>query len=250
MNGKHVLIVGLLFVLVGVVPFTVLAEISVGVKQGDWVEYDVSFTGTPIMGHDVTWARMEIKGAEGARINVTFILLLSDGTEENVTENLDFETGRLIDYFIIPAGLKSGDTFFDKSVGNISISGVEVRTYAGATRTVLTGTTPNTIWYWDKSTGVLVEARSSYTEYTLTTVANKTGLWAPQIFGLDSFVFYVLVIVAAAIMITIAIFVVRRKKWTHISTKANTAHEKPAPSIRHGNLISTLHKRFKRKLNM
>jgi len=250
MNGKHVLIVVLLLVLVGVVPFTVLAEISVGVKQGDWIEYDVTYTGTPPSGHAVTWAIMEIESVEGKKINVTFISLLSDGAKENVTENLNLETGQLIDYFIIPAGLKSGDTFFDKSVGNISISGVEVRTYAGATRTVLTGTTPNTIWYWDKSTGVLVEARSSYTEYTLTTVANKTGLWAPQIFGLDSFVFYALVIVAAAIIITIAIFVVRRKKWTHISTKADTAHEKPAPSIRHGNLISTLQKRFKRKLNI
>jgi len=220
MNGKQLLIVVLLLVLVSVISFPALAEISVGVKQGDWVEYDVTYTGTPSSGHAVTWARMEIESVEGKKINATFISLLSDGTKESVTENLNLETGELRDYFIIPAGLKSGDTFFDKSVGNISISGVEVRTYAGATRTVLTGTTSNTMWYWDKSTGVLVEARSSYTEYTLITVANKTGLWAAQIFGIDTLVFYALIIVAGAIVITIAIFIVRRKKLAHISTSA------------------------------
>jgi hypothetical protein len=213
MNRKHsFMAVVLLFVLIGAVPLSVLAEISVGVKQGDWVEYDVAFTGTPIMGHDVTWARMEIKGVEGAKINVTFTSLLSDGTFENVTENLDFETKHLIDYFVIPAGLKEGDGFFDENVGNISISEVEVRTYAGATRTVVSGTTPETLWYWDQSTGVLLEAHSTYPEYTLTTVISKTELWVPQILGLDPTVFYAATFAAAGMVILAVIVIAMRRK--------------------------------------
>lgn len=214
MNRKHsFMAVVLLFVLIGAVPLSVLAEISVGVKQGDWVEYDVAFTGTPMIGHDATWARMEIKGVEGAKINVTFTSLLSDGTFENVTENLDFETGHLIDYFVIPAGLKKGDGFFDENIGNISISEVEVRTYAGATRTVVSGTTPETLWYWDQSTGVLLEAHSTYPEYTLTTVISKTGLWAPQILGLDPTVFYAATFaVAGMVILAVVVIAVRRKK--------------------------------------
>ncbi len=204
MNGKTTLKVVLLIVLLCMGPVTVLSEISVGVKQGDWVEYEASYTGNPPEGHAAVWARMEIAGVEGKRVDVMFITRLSDGTTENVTENLNFETGHLIDYFVIPSGLSSGDTFFDETVGNITISGAETRTYAGATRTVVSATTLNTLWWWDKSTGVLVEARSSYEEYTLTTVANKTNLWAPQIFGLDSAVFYALVIAVAVIIIALA----------------------------------------------
>lgn len=228
MNVKHELTAALLLVLLGAAQFTVSAQITVGVKRGDWVEYAVSFTGTPMSGHDATWARMEIKGVEGEKVNVTFTSLLSNGTEENVTENLDFGTGRLIDYFVIPAGLEKGDTFFDRNEGNVSISNVEVRTYAGASRTVVTGTTLYTLWYWDQATGVLVEARSEYPGYTLTTIANKTSLWAPQIFGLDQPVFFALVTVAVAVVVIIAVFVVLRKKQNHVSTEAETVHEKPA----------------------
>jgi hypothetical protein len=182
------------------------------VKSGDWGEYDVAFTGTPIVGHDVTWARMEILGIEGARVNVTFTSLLSDGTLENVTENLNFDTGHLVDYFVIPAGLKEGDKFFDEIEGDILISSVEVRTYAGATRSTISGVTPNTLWYWDQSTGILVEAHSAYADYTLTTVITKTGLWNPQILGFDPQVFFVLIIMVVTIIVIIAFLLARHRR--------------------------------------
>ena len=34
----------------------VLGEVSVGVKVGDWIEYEVSTSGDVPDGHDVTWA--------------------------------------------------------------------------------------------------------------------------------------------------------------------------------------------------
>ena len=31
-------------------------SVSVGVKVGDWIEYTVSTTGTPVAGHDLKYA--------------------------------------------------------------------------------------------------------------------------------------------------------------------------------------------------
>jgi hypothetical protein len=212
MSGKTVVVFALLVVLLGTVTFTALAEISVGVKTGDWIEYKVSTTGTPPASHDISWARMDIVNVQGKKIDATFSTLFSDGTTLNETATLNLETGQLGDDFIIPANLNQGDSFFDKNIGNIAISGVEERTYAGVTRTVVSGATPQTVFYWDKSTGVLVEGRSTFTDFTLTTITDKTDLWSAQILGLEPVVFYALLIVVVAILVIIAILVLRRKK--------------------------------------
>jgi hypothetical protein len=220
MDRKLTLAIALLIVLVVSAPVSISAEVAVGVKQGDWIEYQVTFTGTPPEGHAVTWARMDIVSVQGKNITLAVAAKQSDGSWLNETVQLNVETGQLGDDFIIPANLNSGDTFFDKGHGNITISGVEERTYAGATRTIVSGTvsetaqqtTYQTTYYWDKATGVLVEGNSSYTDFAMYTKMDKTNMWQAQTPGLDSTVFYALVIAVAAILIIIAFFVIRRKK--------------------------------------
>ncbi len=211
MNRKAGLTIALFIVLLGV--GNVLAEISVGVKKGDWIEYQVALTGSPPADHDVTWARMEVTNVQGKAINLNVTTEFKNGTllYENITLNL--ETGQLGDDFIIPANLNSGDTFFDENVGNITISGVEERTYAGATRTVVYAATSETTYYWDQATGILVEGNSQFPDYTMNTIVDKTNMWQPQLFGLDPTVFYGLVIGAAVLVVVVlAFFVVKRKK--------------------------------------
>ena len=208
---------GLILVLLigSMLPCAAFAELSVGVKENDWAEYDVSFTGTPMAEHDAEWARMKVDAVEGVRINVTFSSLLSDGSMVNVTENLDFETGQLIDYFIIPAGLEENDTFYSIFGGEEVIVGIDevaTKTYAGAARTVISGKTPETLWFWDQTTGVLVEAQSIYPNFTLTTIIEKTGLWEPQIFGLDPPTFYGIVISFSIAIVIFAILLVQQRK--------------------------------------
>jgi hypothetical protein len=221
MDRKLALTIVLLIVLVVSAPIVVSAEISVGVKAGDWIEYQVTFTGTPPEGHAVTWARMDIVSVQGKNITLAVAAKQSDGSWLNETVQLNLEAGQLGDDFIIPANLNSGDTFFDKGHGNITISGVEERTYAGTTRTIMSGTvsetaqqtTYQTTYYWDKATGVLVEGDSSYTNFTMYTTADKTNMWQAQTLGLDSTVLYAIVIgVAVIIVAVIAFFVMRRKK--------------------------------------
>ena len=211
MDRKLFLIIASFIVLVGM--GTVLAEISVGVKKGDWIEYQVTFTGTPPGRHDVTWARMEIMNVQGKSINLDITTEFSNETLLNETITLNLDTGQLGDDFIIPANLNSGDTFFDKNAGNITISGSEERTYAGATRIVVYAATPQTTYYWDKAIGVLVEGTSAFTNYTMNTKVDKTNMRQPQILGLDPTVFYAVVVGAALVIAAVIAFItVRRKK--------------------------------------
>jgi hypothetical protein len=212
MDRKLALTIALLIVLVASAPIVVSAEISVGVKQGDWIEYQVTFTGTPPEGHAVTWARMDIVTVQGRNISLAIASKLSNGTWVNETVQLNLEAGQLGDDFIIPANLNSGDTFFDKR-GNITISGVEERTYAGAKRTIVSETAQQTTYYWDKATGVLVEGNSSYTDFAMYTKVDKTNMWQPEAVGPDSTVFYALAIGATVtIVAVIAVLFLRRRK--------------------------------------
>lgn len=188
------------------------ADIALGVKQGDWIEYNVTFTGNPPAEHDVVWARMEVISVEEERVNARFVSRLVNGTMLDVFEDLDFETGRLIDLFIIPAGLDAGDTFYDQVVGEVEVDGVEVRSFAGAGRTVVYSETLETKWYWDRATGVVVEAITSSSVYTLDTVACSTSMWSPQILGLDPAVFYAMVIVVVVgVIVAVSVLLLRKK---------------------------------------
>ncbi len=187
--------------------------VSVGVKKGDWIEYSVTTTGTPIEGHDVTWARMEILEVKGTDITVNVTTKARNGTFESGIMDLNPAEGRVGVWFIIPANLNPGDTFFDAYSGrNVTIEGSKQRMIAGAMRTVTHATTPERIKSWDKSTGVFVESIDTLQNYTLNAIADKTNMWASQIFGLDPLYFYFASFVAAAAAVTVIYALhVRRK---------------------------------------
>jgi len=188
------------------------ADILVGVKQGDWIEYNVSFTGNPPIEHDAVWARMEVVSVDGMKVNASFISRLANETVLEILEDLDLEKGRLIDMFIIPAYLDEGDVFYDQISGQIVIDRVETRKYAGADRTVVHAYAVDTQWYWDRAKGVTVEARTSNSIYTLETVATGTDMWNSQIFGLDANIFYWLLSLLAVGMGTSIILSLKRRK--------------------------------------
>jgi hypothetical protein len=155
------------------------AQVSVGVHNGDWIEYNVTSTGAPNQGHDVQWARMEVTDVQSPNINVTITSQFTDGSNETITSTLNLETGHLIDDFIIPSGLKVGDSFPEENYGNVTITGSEVRTFAGASRTVLTATMGNSSYVWDQETGVSLEGNTTTTDYAIYSVASATNMWLP-----------------------------------------------------------------------
>lgn len=180
-------------------------EVTVGVKSGDWIEYNVTSTGAPMQGHDVEWARMEVIDVQSPSITVSMTSRFTDGTAETVTATINLETGHLIDDFIIPANLDVGDSFKDEHYGTITITGSVERTYAGAQRTVLTATMGNNTYYWDKATGVSVEGKTETQEYSIHSVASATNMWQPApnvVFDFAS-----LVLVGGVILIVLSVFV-------------------------------------------
>ena len=187
------------------------AEIVVGVKQGDWIEYDVAFTGDFPMQHDVTWCRIEVTAVDGKNVYVDITSRYADGSNETISSTVKLETGQIGEAFIIPANSDKGDTFSSYE-GTITISGVEEISCAGVTRSVVYASTSETTFYWDRSTGFLVEANSTSSEFTMFTKAEKTNMWQIQIFGLDQTVLIALVVLVVVAVLAAAIFLIRKRK--------------------------------------
>jgi hypothetical protein len=191
-------------------------DFSIGVKKGDWIEYAITTTGTPSEGHDIDWSRMEVTDIQGTSIIVYITSRFINGSTENFNSTLNLKTGHLIDDFIIPANLKSGDIFLDEKVGNVTITSSEQHSYAGAMRTVLSASTSqNTYIVWDQATGVSVEATSQLPDYSMHTIIDGTNMWQPtQELDITSLLLISIVLIIAIIAIPLLALRHRKKKPT------------------------------------
>lgn len=186
---------------------TVLAEITVGVKKGDQITYHVKTTGDVPPEHDVTNASIEVVNVRGKIVDIKFTSVFLDGHKKIDYATLNLETGSLGEGFIIPANLTEGDTFVEQTSGNITINELEERVYAGEKRNIVTAINLQGVWYWDQATGFLVEAKSTYSNFTITTTAIETNIWQPHPYELDPLLAIILVVTVIAVL---AIFVVVR----------------------------------------
>jgi hypothetical protein len=158
---------------------SVYADLPIGVKAGDWIEYEVTYTGNPAQGHNIVWARMQIFAVSGPVVSVEMTSRFEDNSTTITNSSLNLQTGDLIDDFIIPANLTIGQTFLDKNLGDVTIQTVEEHTYAGATRTVVSASTATNTYVWDQKTGVSVEGTAREPTYSLHTIVSDTNMWHP-----------------------------------------------------------------------
>lgn len=211
-------------VLVPIVCFlsvTSAIELSIGVQSGDWIEYNVTSSGSPMQGHDVEWARMEIISTQNPNITFMITSRFTDGTNDTITSVLNLKTGHLIDDFIIPANLNVGETFKDENYGNVTITGSEVRTYADTQRTILTVTMHNNTYCWDQATGVSVEGNTQTADYTIHSVVSATNMWQPTaiaIFDLAS-----LIMVTTVLLIIFFAFVIAVVRYSKRKLARNSS---------------------------
>jgi hypothetical protein len=215
-------------------PTLAYAELSVGVKEGDWTEYDVSMTGTGSMPptHDVRWFRLEVLQVQGTAFSVNLTARYANGTVGSAIWKFNFTEGNVGGWIIIPSNLGSGDTFYDYSIHtgipvNVTIESQEQKTVLGATRTVTYGHDSLRHKEWDKATGVFIGTTEVYKnvtsktdwyieDLTVTVKAIATNMWSPElILGLDPTAFYTVVtiiIVLAALILSFVIVLTRRKR--------------------------------------
>ncbi len=203
MDLKGVILLCVLIIFLGL-SSGVCADLAVGVKKGDWIQYEVTYTGSPSPGHDINGAIMEVDSVDGPNITVVITSSFPNGSSEMLTSHLNLQTGQLIDDFIIPANLQAGDTFYDQNIGNVTITNAEQRTYAGAARTVLSTTVGNNSYVWDQATGVSVEGSSQTADYSIHTVVLNTNMWQRQQ-SLDVTVLVVVVAVAVVAIVLVAV---------------------------------------------
>ena len=217
MNKKKLAITLLLLTLTTAsqLPLPTLAATSVGVKEGDWIEYHVAYIGTPSEGHDVVWAKMEILNVKESSVTVKITANSSEGEQDIDTSTINFETGDIQDAFIIPANLEAGDTFLDEHRGNVTITGTRRKTEAGAERTLIYAVTADSTTYWDQATGVAVESHAALANFTMITMAERTNMWQPTLQGFEpTAAFALTVTVLGVTLLLVALLVFRSKKRT------------------------------------
>ena len=216
LNKKAILLIVLLAVFSAAT--SLVSAVSVGVKPGDWIEYQVTSSGVDGT-HNITVARMEVMHVQGDVIEVNIVSTYSNGTKISTDSTLNLDTGDLIDNFIIPANLTTG-TEFNSNMGNMGrmMIGTSRRgSYCGATRTVVTATYSGNTYIWDQATGVSVEGNSEGTldgqPYTMHSLATSTNMWQTDVSGAPDMTFvYVAVVVVVAVVAAVAVLSYRRSK--------------------------------------
>jgi len=196
----------------------VSADIVVGVKKGDWLQYKVVETGNTTPDYNITWARIDVTSVQGEKITVDVKTGYANGTlfpEPHIPLNL--ATGAVGDGFFIPANLNIGDSFYSEYQGNITITGMWRLEVGGAVRNVISATSNQTTYYWDRQTGILVGATTSFPSFTLFTRTSGTNIWQPQILGLDSNMFYSIAITVTIIILVMVVFLAWRGRRRRFS---------------------------------
>jgi hypothetical protein len=118
--------------------------------------------------------------------------------------------------FLIPPNLRTGDSVFMTGYGNVAIAGETTRVYAGASRTVVYASFSQLgtqlTYYWDKQTGVMVEASTTSGSITGTGKATETNMWQADSspFWMQWWFFALAAAIIAALAVTVY-FVKKRK---------------------------------------
>ena len=165
-------------------------EGQLGVKAGDWIKVEYEITGWPADQPYAEWLKLEFLSVEGTSATVLMTMHISDGTEVSDTVPVDLTAGGGeafgLSGFVIPSDLTTGDYVYMTGFGNVAIQGETTRTYAGANRTVVYTSFSQSLpfqdkvqlsYYWDKLTGVMVEASTIYADITMTAKATETNMW-------------------------------------------------------------------------
>jgi len=202
------------------------AEVQVGVEAGDWIKCDYTVTGWPSGTPYPAWLKVECLSVEGTTATLQVTMHMSDETEQSDTVSVDVvaggETFDTLYGFVIPTNRTTGDSINmggDGLTFTVTIDGETTRTYAGASRTVVYASFSQygteLTYYWDKKTGVMVEASTTSGGITGTAKATETNMWeaVPSPFWIQWW-FYGIVAVAIVALAGAVYFLRKRKPPT------------------------------------
>jgi len=204
-------ITGIIFVAL----FPVFAQVTVGLKEGDWVKYEVTYTGSPPEGYP-TNTKIEVLEIEGTTITIKIENDRLNGTHTSSTATFDLEDGAP-DLIIIPANLAVGDQVVNKDWDiTFTIEGVEEYDFRDATREMVFA---NIVvegipleYNWDRETGIFIQIDQTRDDYTQKYLAYDTNIVQAQPSDIDPMLLYGVVIAVVIIIIVVVVLVLKRKK--------------------------------------
>jgi len=179
----------------------IFADVNIGragIKEGDWIKLEYTITGWPAGQPCPEWLELEFFSVEGTSASVNVTLGMSDCQELSgtVPVNLGEGGGEAfgLSGFVIPPNLGRGGAIYFSGYGDVTIDGETTRTYAGARRRVVYASLSQSVpyqgevqlrYYWDKQTGVMVEASTTWEDVTATGKVTETNmLWEATTVGM------------------------------------------------------------------
>jgi len=187
---------------------------DVGIKAGDWIKFEYTITGWSAGEPYPEWLKLEFLSVEGTIATVRATLHISDGTEQSDTGPVDVVAGGEVlglSGFVISANLTMGDSIHMTGYVDLAIEGETTRTYAGARRTVVYASFSQyevqLTYYWDKLTGVIVEASTTYPDITVTAKIIETNMWEATTIRMPWWSWIIVAVAAVGLVI----FFVRRR---------------------------------------
>jgi hypothetical protein len=170
----------------------VFADVSIGdagIKTGDWIKLEYTITGWPAGQPCPQWLELEFISVEGTSASVKVTLGMSDCQELSGTVPLNPSEGGGeafgLSGFVIPPNLRRGGSIYFSGYGDVTIEGETTRTYVGVTRRVVYASFSQSLpyqadmqlsYYWDKQTGVMVEASTIWGDVTIMCKATETNM--------------------------------------------------------------------------
>lgn len=236
---KSMLVAVFVMLVVSMVPMS-FGAVTVGVKAGDWIKYQISASGDTSEGfgdiNQTDWMKGEVSSVSGTSVTMQMIAHYKNGSTapiQTLVGDVAAGSGDL-SFILIPADLKEGDTLQLAMFGssNMVINDTVSRTYAGASRSANHfgvsasggGFTVAANAYWDQATGILLELSMSMItpeqNMQVNIKAIETNMWSSGLFGgdiletLSNPIF--IISIAAVIIVAIAagILIARRPKAT------------------------------------
>lgn len=200
---------------------TVNANVTVGVKAGDWMEYNVTYVGNGDPPEEYAkWFKFQITDVQGTSITGKMTYEMLNGTSTISIHTYDLKTG-VLQLLVVPAGLTYADVFYHEDYGNITIAGTEEDTYAGGTRTAFYATFNEIKVYWDKPTGIFLKSEQEILSDNNETIEQRvtissTNRWIDPNTSdnseIDQVVFYAKLIAVVAVVTIIAVLLLRMIK--------------------------------------
>jgi hypothetical protein len=198
--------------------FAAAQAIDMGIKAGEWIKFEYRAIGVPAGQSYPEWLKLDFLSVEGTRAIIRVTMPMPDGTEQSGNATVDLTAGggeaSGLSGFVIPASLTTGDSVYITGYGNMSIEGETTKNCVGASRTVvyasLSQNETHLTYYWDKSTGIMVEASTTSGNVTMTVKAIETNMWETTTTRLP---WWVWVIVAVAIVaVAFTVYRLRKRK--------------------------------------